>query len=122
MKSRFKTKNFFTKRRCFMRKKINNVIYDTKTSIFLGYYHYTKDSQEILESLYLSPDGRFFIHYRAGPQNSYSRNGESYSCQRIILFDDKKGLEWCRHLLPIPEEEFKSIKRLKAFLRNNTGL
>ena len=102
-----------------MRKKINNVIYDTKTSIFLGYYHYTKDSQEIWESLYLSPNGRFFIHYRAGPQDINCKNGTPHFIQRLILIDDNRAIEWCRHLLPIPEEEFQSIKRLKAYIRNN---
>ena len=103
-----------------MRKKINNVIYDTKTSIFLGYYHYTKNSQEIWESLYLSPNGRFFIHYRAGPQDSNCKNGTPYFIQRLILLDDRRGFEYTEHLST--EEEFQSIKRLKALLRNNTGL
>ena len=103
-----------------MRRTINNVIYDTRTSIYIGCFQYDKESLTVYESLYLSPNGRFFIHYRAGPQDSNCKNGTPHFIQRLILLDDRRGLEFAEHLST--EEEFKSIKRLKAFLRNNTGL
>ena len=93
-----------------MRRIINHEVYDTATATYLGCFHYGEGSQETWESLYLNPNGKFFLHCRGKPHSRYGnvKNGKPCSGERIILLNDEKGLEWAEQLLT--EDKFQTIK------------
>ena len=96
-----------------MKQIINNITYDTANSLFLGSYQYEEGNQEILDSLYFTPDGRFFRHIQYLPQGINCKN-EMPSPDQIIPLNIESGLEWSAHLLK--EDAFQLLKGLVSIL------
>ena len=94
--------------------KINtNVIYDTSSSLYIGSFRYKEGHEEILDSLYITPDGEFFRHCQCLPQSN-NCNKVMPSPDQIIPLNDVKGLEWAEHLL-LPDA-FELLKKMQSIL------
>ena len=97
-----------------MQQMINNVVYDTSKSIFIGSYRYKEGHEEILDSLYITPDGEFFRHCQCLPQSNNCNKVMPSHDQIFIPLSTEKGFEWAEHLL-LPDA-FELLKRMQSIL------
>ena len=95
--------------------KINtNVIYDTSSSLLIGSFRYKESHEDILDSLYITPDGEFFRHCQCLPQSINCKKEPPSHDQIFIPLSTEKGFEWAEHLL-LPDA-FELLKKMQSIL------
>lgn len=100
-----------------MRRKVEGVVYNTKTAIFLGKYDagYPKsDIRWSITELYKTKSGEYFLHGAGGPASPYAscdKLGTYSDGEKLIPMSQEKVILWANEYLPDYELEklYKSM-------------
>ncbi len=83
-----------------MKQIINRKLYDTDQAEQIARHAPNTDRQDfyfLIETLYKTSDGDYFIHGEGGPQTKYAKstgNGRTGS-EQIRLLSEEEAVDWC---------------------------
>lgn len=85
-----------------MKRVINCKLYDTEAAEQIAQYAPNTDRGDfnfLMETLYRTEDGEYFLHGEGGPKTKYAkrRNGGRAGSKEIKPLTDEQALDWCEN-------------------------
>ena len=85
-----------------MKRVINRKLYDTETAEKIAQYAPITDRSDfnfLVETLYRTGDGEYFLHGVGGPATKYAQrcSGGKTGGEEIELLTDEQAIDWCEN-------------------------
>jgi hypothetical protein len=83
-----------------MQQVIDRTLYDTDTAEQIAHYQESTDPRDfwfLIEDLYKTSDGHYFLHGRGGAQTKYATRTSdgTTGSEELRAFTDEEALDWC---------------------------